>query len=283
MSESNQATITRAKHDKQNPYVLISREMLQDKSISPKAKGILCYLLALPDDWQIYHSQLQSSLNVGEDYINSAMAELLKAGYANRTRQKLNGKFQSYHYEISESKIFFQTGFSGPENPGILSNERVISDDDDRKQQKEEISSEDRVSKEPLEKPHVQNETCAKIVRGKTIPVSKSTELMRLKNLHSVANIEDLEETWQRFVDADDEISDVKNYLLTILKKVCKTNQAQKNRRTKACQTQRTGRNKTNETPRKESSEENTVTQASPDVKEKFQRLLQHQKSQNSA
>lgn len=147
LNNANQSTFTRSKHDKQNPYAMISREMLSDKSISPKAKGVLCYLLSLPNDWKIYHSHLTEALNVGKEYLNSAMDELLKAGYAKRSRVKKKGIYQPYSYEISEFKIFLpngktrsgeqiennreempsqdsfnQSGFSAAENPHLLKN-----------------------------------------------------------------------------------------------------------------------------------------------------------------
>jgi hypothetical protein len=120
----NEPTFRRSPHNKLNPYVQISREMAQDKSISPKAKGVLLYLLSLPDDWKVYHSQLQRGLGIGEDYLNSAMDELLNAGYAERTREKVKGLFQPYQYTINEFKICLpdrenQPGSTGPENPGI--------------------------------------------------------------------------------------------------------------------------------------------------------------------
>lgn len=125
----NEPTFRRSPHNKLNPYVQISREMAQDKSISPKAKGVLLYLLSLPDDWKVYHSQLQSGLGIGEDYLNSAMDELLNAGYAERTREKVKGLFQPYQYTINEFKICLpdrenQPGSTGPENPGIHKKEK---------------------------------------------------------------------------------------------------------------------------------------------------------------
>lgn len=120
----NEPTFQRHTHDKKNPYVMISREMAQDKSISPKARGVLLYLLSLPDDWKIYHSQLCNGLGVGEDYVNSAMEELLNNGYAERTREKVKGLFQPYQYKIYEFKKCLpdrenRPGSTGPENPGI--------------------------------------------------------------------------------------------------------------------------------------------------------------------
>lgn len=129
-------------HDKDHPYVMISREMAQDKSISPKAKGVLLYLLSLPKDWKIYHSQLQKGLGVGEDYINSSMEELINSGYASRSRERVKGVFQPYKYKISEFKKFppnleNRPGSAGPENPGLQKTE-IQSKDLQKKQQHSE-------------------------------------------------------------------------------------------------------------------------------------------------
>lgn len=123
---NQEPTFQRCLHDRKNPYVMISREMAQDKSISPKAKGVLLYLFSLPSDWKIYHSQLREGLGVGEEYINSAMDELLKAGYAERSRERINGMYQPYKYKIREFKKFppnreNQPGSSGPVNPALHS------------------------------------------------------------------------------------------------------------------------------------------------------------------
>lgn len=131
IKHESEPTFERCSHDRKNPYVMISREMAQDKSISPKAKGVLLYILSLPDDWKIYHSQLQEGLGIGEDYLNSAIEELINAGYAERTREKVKGMFQPYRYKIREFKKFppdreNRTGSSGPENPDLYINNRDI-------------------------------------------------------------------------------------------------------------------------------------------------------------
>lgn len=123
-NDLSESTFERCPHDKKNPYVMISREMAQDKSISPKAKGVLLYILSLPSDWKIYHSQLQDGLGIGEDYLNSSLEELIKAGYVDRSRAKINGIFQPYKYIIREFKKCSpngenRPGSSGPENPVI--------------------------------------------------------------------------------------------------------------------------------------------------------------------
>lgn len=89
---------------------MISRE---NKSISPKAKRVLLYLLSLPSNWKIYHSQLRKGLGVGEEYINSCMEELINAGYAERTRERIKGIYQPYKYKILE----FKKKFTKPGKP----------------------------------------------------------------------------------------------------------------------------------------------------------------------
>jgi hypothetical protein len=127
MSDHSEITIQRSKHDKQNPYVMISRDMFHDPSISLSAKGLLGYLLSLPNDWKIYHSQLQRALNCGECALNSSLKELLDQGYATRTRTRNDkGLFNPYTYEICEFKIIhpnliIQPGLSSLDNQALLS------------------------------------------------------------------------------------------------------------------------------------------------------------------
>lgn len=106
MSEKSEPLISRDIHDKEHPFVMISREMLLDTSISPKAKGVLVFILAQKDNWKIYHSQLCHALNIGKDYLDSAIRELINAGYCSRQRVQLKGQYQPYHYRFSEYKKF---------------------------------------------------------------------------------------------------------------------------------------------------------------------------------
>ncbi len=127
---SDQSSFKRSTQDKRKNFTIVDNDWIRDKSISPKAKGILLYLLHLPEDWVIHHNQLQHALNIGEEYLNSGMSELIKSGYVKRTRKTNKGRFQSYDYEFSEFKIFLpdrvsRPGSSGPENPVILNTKRV--------------------------------------------------------------------------------------------------------------------------------------------------------------
>lgn len=91
---------------KKNPFVQIDKEALQDSTISWKAKGLLAYLLSLPDDWRVYVSELTNHSKDGKDSTSSAIKELMQAGYI--TRQKSNnpdGTFAGYDYTVYESPL----------------------------------------------------------------------------------------------------------------------------------------------------------------------------------
>ena len=84
----DQPSFRRTPSETRKSYTIIPNDLIQDKSISPKAKGILIYLLHLPDGWVFYHKQLQDALNIGEDYLNSGIKELLNAGYQGLLEKK---------------------------------------------------------------------------------------------------------------------------------------------------------------------------------------------------
>ncbi|MFI5420120.1 MAG: hypothetical protein ACHQ1H_04055 [Nitrososphaerales archaeon] len=67
-------------------------------------------------------------MDIGEDYLNSALEELIMQGYAERTRERVKGIFQPYRYKIREFKKCSpdrenRPGSSGPENPVLQKKE----------------------------------------------------------------------------------------------------------------------------------------------------------------
>lgn len=201
----NDSTFERCEHDRENPYVMISREMAQDKSISPKAKGVLLYLLSLPKDWKIYHSQLQDGLGVGEDYINSAMDELIANGYAERTRERVKGIFQPYKYKIREFKkcspnLKNQPGLAGPVNPGLQSKDILNKkdDDDDAREEEKNVPYEIEVISPS----------------GKKSGFTKSDVFRHF--VGKPYKTETIERALQRFIERADRVSDFYKYLESV-------------------------------------------------------------------
>lgn len=106
VKEENKFTIQRGKHDRENPFVMISKKLLRDISISPRSKGALCYLLSLPDNWKTHPTQVAKALGIGRDQMHSILDELLKNGYATKVKSKVEkGRFSNIIYEFFEEKL----------------------------------------------------------------------------------------------------------------------------------------------------------------------------------
>ena len=124
MSEKpdSQITMRRGKHDKENPYVMISKKMLRDQSISPKAKGLLCFMLSLPDDWIMRPKQVAKAMAISPDQVYTILKELIPSGYAVRTRVKNSkGQYGPTSYDFFEEKQQISTVSQNPEtaNPDM--------------------------------------------------------------------------------------------------------------------------------------------------------------------
>lgn len=80
---SNISKVTREKNEN---YTTIGNEVLRDKRISLKAKGLLITALGLPPTWELSVSGLQKCLKEEEKAIRSAFNELIEFGYCERKR-----------------------------------------------------------------------------------------------------------------------------------------------------------------------------------------------------
>ena len=93
--------ITRKK--RKDNFTLINNDIFKRKDLSWKAKGLLCHLISLPDDWQIYVSQLSDVSKDGKESTANGIKELIKAGYIlRRIERDEKGKFKGYDYLVSD-------------------------------------------------------------------------------------------------------------------------------------------------------------------------------------
>ncbi len=96
-------SIIRVKKDKNNPYLIMNKTVLEDKRLSLKAKGLCCYLLSKPDNWYVNTNEIVSNSLNGIKSIWSAINELIKYGYMYKHQFRSdNGQFHSYNYLIFE-------------------------------------------------------------------------------------------------------------------------------------------------------------------------------------
>lgn len=96
----------RVQKNKNHPYTTIDNTSINDKRLTPKAKGILLYLISKPDNWYINLPNLVSAFAGGKWSIRSGIKELIKFGYIIRSQaRKENGRFSHYDYLVFEQPI----------------------------------------------------------------------------------------------------------------------------------------------------------------------------------
>ena len=88
--------------EKDNNYTTINNEFIFNKNMSLKSKGLLCHLLALPNDWKLYVEEVEKWHKDGKSSIYSAFKELKELGYMSREQIRVDGKFKGYSYVVYE-------------------------------------------------------------------------------------------------------------------------------------------------------------------------------------
>jgi len=84
-------------------FVILDKTALNDLELSWQAKGIHSYLLALPNDWQVYLSDLEKRSSDGRDCTKNCLDELVAYGYISRVGiRNEKGHSAGYDYTIYE-------------------------------------------------------------------------------------------------------------------------------------------------------------------------------------
>ena len=69
----------------QNNFTIISNEILRNRELSLKDRGLLCTLIGLPDSWKFSVKGLASIIIDGKDSIRTSLIKLEKLGYVNNS------------------------------------------------------------------------------------------------------------------------------------------------------------------------------------------------------
>ena len=98
--------------EKTKDYVVMSNVFLQRKDLSIKAKGLLAYMLSLPDNWKFTVGGLTSQLKECKSSVAAMLNELECNGYLRRHYTRTaGGKISEAVYEIFEESV--------PQNPTL--------------------------------------------------------------------------------------------------------------------------------------------------------------------
>ncbi len=90
----------------QNNFTIISNEILRNRELSLKDRGLLCTLIGLPDSWKFSVKGLASIIIDGKDSIRTSLIKLEKLGYVNRYKEReLIPFLTSTHRRVDYDKL----------------------------------------------------------------------------------------------------------------------------------------------------------------------------------
>ncbi|MFS1106757.1 hypothetical protein [Enterococcus faecalis] len=125
--------MTRIKKAKaERNYTTLQNETIRDSRLSYKARGLLCYMLSMSNDWIFYVSDLvNKSTKDGKSSVNSGLKELSDFGYLLREQKRSkDGKFSENDwllYEVPQKNICSKPSTDFP-STGKQSTEKPTSD-----------------------------------------------------------------------------------------------------------------------------------------------------------
>lgn len=139
------------KIEKNKNYTIMSNYHLRDKNLSLKAKGLLSFMLSLPENWDYSLSGLIAVCKEQESSIKSTLRELKNNGYL--VIEKVRGEkgYFEYNYLIYELPIELEKSKDNPEgeNPPVDNPEvgNRVQINTNKINTKEQIDKTDKIDK----------------------------------------------------------------------------------------------------------------------------------------
>lgn len=116
----NEARIIRV--EKTENYSIICNRGIRDARLSWGARGILCYALSRPDNWELTVNDLIGQAPEGRDAVKGMLQELKRFGYFKKEQRRIAGRFVwvGTLYEVSQEEDFSheKVNEKSPENRG---------------------------------------------------------------------------------------------------------------------------------------------------------------------
>lgn len=95
--------ITRKRRDS---FAIVPNAVANDERLTFEERGVLIYLLAKPNDWNVSAVDLMRRGGFGRDKAYRILQKLKTVGYLRRTQSKdQSGRFMAYDYEVHDSAV----------------------------------------------------------------------------------------------------------------------------------------------------------------------------------
>lgn len=117
--------IVRSKRPEKH-YTVLGNDIIRDQRLSWRARGILIYLLSMPENWKTTASWLTANGQEGRDAVRIALSELETVGYLQRRKhQDDRGRWSTatYVYDCPQNPQALstpETGFQASVNQALI-------------------------------------------------------------------------------------------------------------------------------------------------------------------
>jgi hypothetical protein len=95
------------KNRQKGKFTIVSNDVIMDKRLSAKAKGVYVYLHSRREDWQFYEAEMVRHFNDGKHSISSAIKELIECKYLLRIQKRIDGRFSHYEWILNPTESDF--------------------------------------------------------------------------------------------------------------------------------------------------------------------------------
>jgi len=103
MAQQNTSKIIRSVSASKFNFTPISNDLIRNVNISLEARGLVSFILSLPEDWVIYKGQVQKALKMGDLKFDRIWKECIEAGYITVKKQRLSNGRWKYDYTITDN------------------------------------------------------------------------------------------------------------------------------------------------------------------------------------
>lgn len=137
------------KIDKTKNYTVMSNYHLQDKNLSYKAKGLLSFMLSLPEDWDYSLAGLVSVSKENIKAIRTILNELKDNGYLAIEQARGDRGYYKYNYIIYEQPITLEKDNPDTQKGYAVEGdaEKSIQINTNKQNTKEQIDKDDKTKK----------------------------------------------------------------------------------------------------------------------------------------
>ena len=98
-------------------FTVIPNRILRDDHLSYRARGLLCFLLSQPADWQISSGRLCLEFGEGRDAIRRAITELISTGYMQLQKVQGHAGRWTTHYLVTSDPWWYDNPVDNPPQP----------------------------------------------------------------------------------------------------------------------------------------------------------------------